>query len=415
MTTTCRDIETLCQPVMKWFDYEVDSDEEWEEEEPGESLRGSDDEKDEENPDDNEYDVDNEFMVPHGYLSDEEGQGDEEDEEEVPPELQKDKLKILEEEFEAEMKTKTSRIKPKVVGCVWQGLINSYPENTPAHIMNYLMARQAWVKTTPIALIPPVESEALAPDNIHKKNLPEEAVPDLIRLIHGNIHGRPFLVKEFMTYWQKNRGELDISFTKASVGRKIKELSKRIPCPDEGPMHLKTCWYVTEEIRRKYTLDDLSIPNQWRYSLTPKRKTLTEAPVIDKSDKEGKEKLRDGEQKKSAPLITMFTKKITPEEMHKQLQVKPSVSSKQGNPLNRPPKRATLISVPRVEVVPSILTAFSKINGRQSLGKAEEPITISDDESSGENSAGNLKGDGSERKIISDSPENQEEIVEIKK
>jgi len=51
---------------QKWFDYEIDSDDEWEEEEPGESLKGSDDEKDEENPEENEYDVDNEFMVPHG-------------------------------------------------------------------------------------------------------------------------------------------------------------------------------------------------------------------------------------------------------------------------------------------------------------------------------------------------------------
>lgn len=54
----------LC--FQQWFNYEIDSDEEWEEEEPGESLRGSDDEKDEENPEDNEYDVDNDFMVPHG-------------------------------------------------------------------------------------------------------------------------------------------------------------------------------------------------------------------------------------------------------------------------------------------------------------------------------------------------------------
>lgn len=52
--------------LQKWFDYEIDSDDEWEEEEPGESLKGSDDEKDEENPEENEYDVDNEFMVPHG-------------------------------------------------------------------------------------------------------------------------------------------------------------------------------------------------------------------------------------------------------------------------------------------------------------------------------------------------------------
>jgi hypothetical protein len=37
----------------------VDSDDEWEEEEPGESLHGSDDEKESED----DYEVDNEFMV----------------------------------------------------------------------------------------------------------------------------------------------------------------------------------------------------------------------------------------------------------------------------------------------------------------------------------------------------------------
>lgn len=52
------------------FDYEVDSDEEWEEEEPGESLHGSDDDK--ESDDGEDYEVDNDLFVPHGYLSDEE-------------------------------------------------------------------------------------------------------------------------------------------------------------------------------------------------------------------------------------------------------------------------------------------------------------------------------------------------------
>lgn len=42
--------------LQKIFDYEVDSDEEWEEEEPGESLHGSDDEKDKDNVDD-DYEV----------------------------------------------------------------------------------------------------------------------------------------------------------------------------------------------------------------------------------------------------------------------------------------------------------------------------------------------------------------------
>jgi len=52
------------------FDYEIDSDDEWEEEDPGESILVTDEE---EEPED-EYEVDNDVFVPHGYLSDEEGQ-----------------------------------------------------------------------------------------------------------------------------------------------------------------------------------------------------------------------------------------------------------------------------------------------------------------------------------------------------
>lgn len=97
----------------KAFDYEVDSDDEWEEEEPGESLHGSDDEKE---PVD-DYEIDNDFFVPHGYLSDEENEGEEE--EVMSPETQKAKLKVLEIEFEEEMKHKMERIKPRLLGCFW--------------------------------------------------------------------------------------------------------------------------------------------------------------------------------------------------------------------------------------------------------------------------------------------------------
>lgn len=41
-------------------------------------------------------------------------------------ESQSMKLKILGEQFEAEMKSKTLQIKPKLIGCVWQGLDNEY-------------------------------------------------------------------------------------------------------------------------------------------------------------------------------------------------------------------------------------------------------------------------------------------------
>ena len=57
------------------LDYEVDSDDEWEEGvEAGESLSGSDDEESED-----DYEIDNDFFVPHGYLSDEEGEKDEDE------------------------------------------------------------------------------------------------------------------------------------------------------------------------------------------------------------------------------------------------------------------------------------------------------------------------------------------------
>lgn len=57
------------------FEYEVDSNDEWEEVEDGESLRGSDDEESQ----DENYEEDNVMFVPHGYLSDEEGQDEVDD------------------------------------------------------------------------------------------------------------------------------------------------------------------------------------------------------------------------------------------------------------------------------------------------------------------------------------------------
>lgn len=48
----------------------MDSDEEWEEEQEGESIDGSAAGSDDEQEAD-EYEVDNEVFVPHGYLSDE--------------------------------------------------------------------------------------------------------------------------------------------------------------------------------------------------------------------------------------------------------------------------------------------------------------------------------------------------------
>lgn len=406
----------------KWFDYEIDSDDEWEEEEPGESLKGSDDEKDEENSEENEYDVDNEFMVPHGYLSDEEAQADEEEMEDMSPQTQKMKLKILGEQFEAERNTKTHKLKPKIIGCIWQGPGNSFPEYIPSKVKELLLARQAWVNNLPIILPsspeedPSANAECKTP--VHQQSVrgakktkfSDEALPDLIRLVHGNRHGRHVLMREFMTFWSKKGGS---HLTKVSILSKINEIADRIACPEEGPMHLKSCWYVPEDIRKQYLPDvELSLPNRWEYILitneTRNRKSDPQNVTVDKTEKEEKDKEKE---KKHVPLITQFTKKITQEEMKKQLvksneeetkkqsavkpdqdEIKQQSTSKSDQisvlpklpPLQRPPKRATLISVGRGEQFPersrqNMLAKFVGLNKKKEKPLSSEKTVDSDE------------------------------------
>jgi len=44
------------------------------------------------------------------------------------PQTQKMKLKILGEQFEAERNAKMHKLKPKIIGCIWEGAGNSFPE-----------------------------------------------------------------------------------------------------------------------------------------------------------------------------------------------------------------------------------------------------------------------------------------------
>ena len=96
----------------------MDSELEWEDEEPGESLQGSEDDRESED----EYEVDNEFFVPHGYLSDGENENEEDNVEstENKETCKEERLHKMEIDFEEEMKKKTTRIQPTVIGCIWR-------------------------------------------------------------------------------------------------------------------------------------------------------------------------------------------------------------------------------------------------------------------------------------------------------
>lgn len=158
-------------------------------------------------------------------------------------------------------------------------------------------------------------------------------------------------MKEFMTYWSKKEDAAkDNYISKASLLQKIRDIGKWMPCPEEGPMHTKACWYVHEEIRKEYVSEEeLSLPNRWTYTLIPKKKRNDNSQIGEKVEREDRDKER-----RSVPLITQFTKKITQEEMKKQLAVKPNYTASQSSKPAKPPKRARLISVKRGEELPKM-------------------------------------------------------------
>lgn len=103
------------------IDYEVDSDEEWDEGGPGESLSGSDSEQEEKD----DYEIDD-FLVPHGYLSDDECEdvtlpGEDGDTKTGP--LLKEQTLLAERSRHF-----SQQLHPQVIGCVWPENKDQFPE-----------------------------------------------------------------------------------------------------------------------------------------------------------------------------------------------------------------------------------------------------------------------------------------------
>lgn len=124
---------SFCNPLAKesTIDYDVESELEWDEGGPGESLSG-----DEEEEEKDDYEIDNEFFVPHGYLSD-----DEEANEGFPPneqtedgEHEKQRSMLKEQTLMAERNHRFSKnLIPQVIGCHWE-----LDEETPTEKVDFL-------------------------------------------------------------------------------------------------------------------------------------------------------------------------------------------------------------------------------------------------------------------------------------
>uniref|UniRef100_A0A182SU92 CAF1-p150_C2 domain-containing protein n=1 Tax=Anopheles maculatus TaxID=74869 RepID=A0A182SU92_9DIPT len=264
----------------KYFNYDVDSDDEWEEEEPGESLHGSDDEKDSDPEED--YEVDNEFFVPHGHLSDEELHAEEENEigDDNSPESQKLKLQIMQQEFAAEMKKKTEKIKPRLIGCIWEKSLNGDKVDEANRFMECSVCNGsdgAMIEQDAVDTMSP--RKELEKPSSKKVKITDDAIRDLARLMHGNVNNRKFLVREFHAFWASRNDSVDFSFE--SIRNKIKDIAQWGTCRAEGPMEGKLCWTVEKSVLQQYDLMNLTLPNDWKYHLQKRPSTVKQEKKTD--------------------------------------------------------------------------------------------------------------------------------------
>lgn len=226
-------------------------------------------------------------MVPHGHLSDEEmQQNDDEEMRDNHPEAQKAKLKILQQEFAAEMKKKTEKIKPRLIGCIWMN--GDEDENGCSQaekkyhcsdiIWRILKAREMMTREDGVKLeenlepeVLEVEEEPAAPAKIQvRQKFNDMSVKEFIRLLHGNTNSKRFLIKEFQAYRLKNyHKEPDfLEFLLKSVEEKMMEIADYKTCPEEGPLFGKKCWLVKPDVLLEHFPDDeLKLPNEWTYIL----------------------------------------------------------------------------------------------------------------------------------------------------
>lgn len=283
-----------------FFDYDIDSDEEWEEGGPGESLSDTDDEKES----DDDYEVDNDFFVPHGYLSE-----DEDGDENLSPESKRALLKMREKEFQDERNKKYSELKPEILGTFkgngkieWtEDLKNALEIYSPVLLTVYpIITTEVASKTSHDAQIDsnnlsPFNSNETIQKSTQKQFIPEEAMPYLIRLVHANTFGRQTIIKEFQQFWQQHCSDkLDAETSKDINSPIISECNNQNACSPqllnnktgriskrqleitfqkiaEWCKNLtlnKQCWWVHEEVRHQYNLTDLPVPNNWQY-VTP--------------------------------------------------------------------------------------------------------------------------------------------------
>ncbi|XP_029607121.1 chromatin assembly factor 1 subunit A isoform X2 [Salmo trutta] len=239
------------------LDYEVDSDEEWEEEEPGESLSHSEGEDNDEGGENDDDDEDG-FFVPHGYLSDGEG-ALEEEEEGGDPEKQKVHQKLKAREWDELMAKKKVKVLEAVVrGCVWEG------EGPPLELFQQF----AVCLVEPLPKPEPITPEDYAQKLQQKLQEDEQLLSQLLPLLHGNVNSNKVIITEFQEFCRqkltstisspKNSGDIPTRI-------RLKRLIKGNAMYEKRSAYRRCCWYIHTEVLVRFSQEALPVPCQWNY------------------------------------------------------------------------------------------------------------------------------------------------------
>ncbi|KNC97636.1 uncharacterized protein SPPG_07105 [Spizellomyces punctatus DAOM BR117] len=232
------------------LEYDYDSEAEWEEEEPGEELRSDDeDEEDGSEVGDADEDEDN-WLVPHGYLSDDEGvEKDAEDEVEAIKRAQQ----IVPTSKRAKERPKWGVLAALVPDIKGPHLVNAYEVDDTTHPLSQYRAQSL---LDICVNIDPFESGAMKEDpqtvldngtvkdttvrktpGSKKAAFPEERISELIQMISGRTEGISKLVDEIKSRCPE--------VSKAQIEAKIREVAVR----EKQGNDQKPRWHIRDGTR----------------------------------------------------------------------------------------------------------------------------------------------------------------------
>lgn len=270
-----------CAPLAEdrqLFDYDVDSDDEWQEEDPGESLSGSEDEGEE------EEDVKTEDRLDYedGWLQhDDEGMGS--DDEGVGHSRKRPRL------------NKSNVARPIILGVRFGNdagarLGTSSTDTLMAYKVESLGETDVVdaVSVLEQRLAGPCDFSSTPADAPAAKKLTEEMLFSLVEMVHGSFAGREKLADDFIL-----RCEAGTAPSKSKIQKKIAEMAKK----EKREGDARSRWYVCADTLQTTGVDGPAIMEQLRSAEAEKVREKVQRKEAEREQKR-QEKLNERNREK---------------------------------------------------------------------------------------------------------------------